>query len=246
MFLGYNCTQTNAFSDPARMARMEASSHFSDGKFEGVQIMGKNSWSAQASAAWDFFFQDNNRVPDQDLPVKTVDLAYFNTPDPDQLNVTWLGHSSLMIHIDGYKILTDPVFEKRVSLVGPTRFNGNLPVDAGAIGPVDAVIISHDHYDHLNKQSILALKDRTQRFIVPLGVGARLEDWGVLRARIVELDWWEEYRFDDHLVVTATPAQHFSGRGLMDRNRTLWASWVIRGPGAQGFFQRRFGLFSRL
>ncbi|MBI9084940.1 MAG: MBL fold metallo-hydrolase [Desulfobacterales bacterium] len=244
MFLGYNCAQTTAFSDPARVARIEASSHFSDGKFESVQVMGKNSLSAHTSAAWDFLFRDNNRVPDRKLPVQPVDLAHFNTPAPGQLNATWLGHSSLMIHLDGYKILTDPVFEKRISLVGPSRFNGAVPVDIEAIGNIDVVVISHNHYDHLNKASICALKEKTQRFIVPLAVGALLEKWGVARDRIVELDWWEEYRFDDQLTFVATPAQHFSGRGLMDRNKTLWASWVVKGPTHRIFFSGDSGYFS--
>ena len=107
-----------------------------------------------ASNTWDFLFGGQKRTPDMALPLKPVDLTYFTSPAKDQLNITWLGHSSLMINIDGYKILADPVFEKRVSVLGPTRFNGDLPLDIQQILEVDAVIISHDHFDHLNKNSV--------------------------------------------------------------------------------------------
>jgi L-ascorbate metabolism protein UlaG (beta-lactamase superfamily) len=188
------------------------------------------SFTDYVSTTWDFLFTRNHRTPDTELPVKRVDLSDFNTKGSNQLNVTWLGHSSLMVNIDGYKILTDPVFEKRISIFGPTRFNGDVPLDIQQIPQVDAVIISHDHYDHLNKYSLQRLIEKSNRFIVPLAVGALLLDWGVPRNKIVELDWWQEYRLDQNLMVAAAPARHFSGRGVTDRNKTLWASWVIKTP----------------
>ncbi|MCP5104016.1 MAG: hypothetical protein GY950_11585 [bacterium] len=170
-------------------------------------------------------------------------MEQFNNPGGDQLNVTWLGHSSLMINIDGFKILTDPVFPKRVSVFGPTRFNGDVPLDINQLEEIDVVIVSHNHYDHLNKFSIRFLNERTKRFIVPLGVGAELEGWGVARGKIVELDWWDEYRVEKNLLIAATPAQHFSGRGLSDRDETLWASWVIQAPHHKVFFSGDSGYF---
>jgi len=202
------------------------------------------SFTDYASTTWDFLFTRNHRTPDTELPVKPVDLSHFGNKDSDQLNVTWLGHSSLMINIDGYKILTDPVFEKRVSVLGPTRFNGEVPLDIRQIPKVDAVIISHDHYDHLNKYSVQYLIEKTNKFVVPLKFGDLLADWGVLRDNIVELDWWQEYSLDQKLMVVATPAQHFSGRGITDRNKTLWASWVIKTPSHNLFFSGDSGYFS--
>ena len=197
-----------------------------------------------ARIIWKFLFSGDHRVPDGPLPVMRTDPASFNGGG-NRLDVTWLGHSSLMINIDGYKVLTDPVFSKRLTPIGPTRFSfsPNLPLNLDQLGQVDVVIISHNHYDHLNKASVRRLIPKTRMFIVPLAVGAQLARWGVPRQRIVELDWWEEYRPDDSLKVVAAPARHFSGRGLGDRNKTLWASWVISGPGHKIFFSGDSGYF---
>ena len=231
-------------SGHALPSKIEGSPQYKDGKFNDMGNALNMSIIDYASTTWDFLFTKNHRTPDTELPVKQVDLSHFNNQHSDQLNVTWLGHSSLMINIDGYKILTDPVFEKRISVFGPTRFNGDVPLDIQQVPKIDVVIISHDHYDHLNKNTVQRLIDRSNKFIVPLAVGARLIDWGVPPGKIVELDWWQEYRLDQKLLVAATPAQHFSGRGITDRNKTLWASWVIKTPFHKLFFSGDSGYFS--
>ena len=231
-------------SDHTLPGKMEGSPPYKDGKFNDMGNALNMSFTQYVSTTWDFLFTRNHRTPDTQLPVKQVDLSHFNNQDRNRLNVTWLGHSSLMINIDGYKILIDPVFEKRVSVFGPTRFNGDVPLDIQRIPKIDAVIISHDHYDHLNKYSVQRLIDRSNKFIVPLAVGARLMDWGVPRDKIVELAWWQEYRLNQNLMVAATPAQHFSGRGITDRNKTLWASWVIETPNHKLFFSGDSGYFN--
>ena len=241
------CTNTDtpvvSSSDQIQSGNINASPEHKDGKFNDMGTTLNMSFTEFISTTWDFLFADNQRTPDAELPVKPVDLTHFNNKDSNHLNVTWLGHSFLMINIDGYKILTDPVFEKRVSVLGPTRFNGDVPLDIQQIPEVDAVIISHDHYDHLNKYSVQRLIDKSNRFIVPLAVSELLADWGVPRDKIVELDWWQEHRFDQNLMIAATPAQHFSGRGLFDRNATLWASWVIQTPFHNLFFSGDSGYF---
>lgn len=216
---------------------------FKDGRFNVQTDTLSMSASDFVSATWEYLFNGNARVPQTQLPFKPVDLSHFTNPSSNQLNVTWLGHSSLMINIDGFKVLTDPVFQKRVSILGPTRFNGAVPLDIQQVPQIDAVIVSHDHYDHLNRYSIRRLKDQTNLFIVPLGVGAQLVKWGVPKEKIVELGWWDEYHINPDLMVAATPAQHFSGRGLTDRNRTLWASWVVRAPYHKIFFSGDSGYF---
>lgn len=155
----------------------------------------------------------------------------------DPLAVTWLGHATALLEIDGYRILTDPVWSERCSpsrTVGPQRLHPP-PLPLEKLPALDAVVISHDHYDHLDMPTVRTLT-RTQRcpFVVPLGVGAHLREWGVPEPRIVELDWQSGTRIGD-LALVCTPARHFSGR-FLTRNSTLWASWVIAGPQHRVFF----------
>ena len=159
------------------------------------------------------------------------------TPHRPSLAVSWYGHSSALVEVDGYRVLTDPVWSRRCSpsrRVGPQRMH-EVPVPLEALPAVDAVLVSHDHYDHLDIDTIVGLA-RTQRapFVVPLGVGAHLRKWGIPEERIVELDWNESHRVGE-LTLVCTPARHFSGR-LLTRNTTLWASWVIAGPRHRAFF----------
>lgn len=149
----------------------------------------------------------------------------------------WHGHSSVLVEVDGYRVLTDPIWSKRCSpsrAVGPERMH-EPPVPLEGLPAVDAVIISHDHYDHLDMDTILGLA-RTQRapFVVPLGVGAHLRVWGIAEHRIIELDWNESHLLGE-LTLVCTPARHFSGR-LFSRNTTLWSSWAITGPRHRVFF----------
>ena len=158
-------------------------------------------------------------------------------PSSAPVSVRWFGHSSVLIEVDGYRVLADPVWSRRCSpsqTVGPERMH-EVPAPLESLTAVDAVLISHDHYDHLDIDTMLILA-RTQRapFLVPLGVGAHLRKWGIPDSRIVELDWHESHRIDE-LTLVCTPARHFSGR-LLTRNSTLWASWVIAGPRHRAFF----------
>jgi len=153
------------------------------------------------------------------------------------LAVTWLGHSTALLEIDGYRVLADPVWSDRCSpsrTVGPQRMH-RPPIPLESLPALDAVIISHDHYDHLDLDTVLALA-RTQRapFFVPLGVGCHLRSWGVPARRIVELDWGQSRSVGD-LTLVCTPARHFSGR-FVSRNTTLWASWVVAGPAHRAYF----------
>jgi len=238
-----NDTTVAVDSDNSLPGKIVGSPEYIEGKFNDMGNTLDMSFSDFFATTWDFLFTKNNRTPGTELPRKQVDLSHFNNQANDQLSVTWLGHSSLMINIDGYKILTDPVFEKRVSILGPTRFNGEVPLDIRQVPDIDAVIISHDHYDHLNKYSVQRLIEKAQKFIVPLKFGDLLADWGVPMEKIVELDWWGEYSINNELRVAATPAQHFSGRGLTDRNQTLWASWVIKTFSHNVFFSGDSGYF---
>ncbi|MGQ0483579.1 MAG: MBL fold metallo-hydrolase [Pseudonocardia sp.] len=155
----------------------------------------------------------------------------------DQLAVTWYGHASALIEVDGRRVLLDPVWSERASpsaMLGPKRLHPP-PTPVEALPALDAVVISHDHYDHLDLATVRALVAHGNApFVVPLGVGAHLRFWGVPPERVVELDWGERVRIRE-LTFTCTEARHFSGRGL-SRNTTLWSSWVITGPQHGVFF----------
>jgi L-ascorbate metabolism protein UlaG (beta-lactamase superfamily) len=171
-------------------------------------------------------------------PARPVPLTTDPAPPTSAaLAVTWYGHSSVLLEVDGHRVLADPVWSERVSpspTVGPRRLHP-APVPLSALPPVDAVVISHDHYDHLDLPTVRALRDAgTAPFIVPLGLGNHLRRWGVPDARVVELDWNGSVEIGD-LTLSCTEARHFSGRGLR-RNTTLWSSWVVAGPRHRAFF----------
>jgi L-ascorbate metabolism protein UlaG (beta-lactamase superfamily) len=182
------------------------------------------------------------RTPRGAIPVVRPHEAWA-TPPGTGLRATWLGHSTVLLEIDGARVLTDPVWAGRaspVSFAGPKRFHA-APASIADLPPLDVVIISHDHYDHLDREAVLALARRGASFVTSLGVGARLEGWGVPHERVVELDWWESVEVRG-VRITAAPSQHFSGRSLLDRNRTAWSSFHVRGPRHALFFSGDTGL----
>jgi L-ascorbate metabolism protein UlaG (beta-lactamase superfamily) len=166
-------------------------------------------------------------------------------PPTTGLRATWLGHSTVLIEIGGLRVLLDPVWGPRASpskLIGPKRFQP-VPVALRALPPLDVVLISHDHYDHLDYPTIRELAHCDVPFVTSLGVGAHLESWGVPPERITELDWWESHALPNtDLILTAAPSQHFSGRGVNDRNATLWSSFVMRSQHHAVFFSGDTGL----
>lgn len=231
--------------DGARLARIERSPQFAGGHFRNTAGVGPDlQQGTYGSMAREYFFGDQVRRPPGPLPIEDPSVAWRQAP-ASGLRATWLGHSTVLLELDGFRILTDPVWGERASpssLVGPKRFHPP-PVPVTALPRLDAVVISHDHYDHLDAPTIRELARLEVPFFAPLGVGAHLEKWGVPAERITELDWWEEAALaGTQLVFTATPAQHFSGRGMGDSNRTLWASWVIATPNRRVFFSGDTGL----
>ena len=162
-------------------------------------------------------------------------MAAFLEPS-DDLKVIWFGHSSFLINMDGTIILVDPVFSGAASPVSFAVQRFQAPVlNLQDLPEIDYLLISHDHYDHLDMDSVKFFKDKPGIFVVPLGVGAHLKGWGIEENRIIEKDWWETAQFEGVEFISA-PAQHFSGRGLFDENKTLWASWIIRSPNHNLYF----------
>ncbi|AHG88362.1 hypothetical protein J421_0825 [Gemmatirosa kalamazoonensis] len=219
----------------ARRARVERSPQWSDGRFRNTLRRVDGPWTRIMR---EFFFGGSaHRRPESPIPVEHRVRSDYDVPPASGLRVTWLGHSTTLIEIDGRRVLIDPVWGDRagpVPRLSPRRFYPP-PLPLAELPPVDVVLLSHDHYDHLHVDTVRALAARGERFVVPLGVGARLARWGVSEARIAELDWWESLAMDD-LTLTATPARHFSGRLLVDADRTLWAGFVIAGARHRVFY----------
>ena len=184
-------------------------------------------------------------TPVDAIPVRKLDRASLDALDPSANHVIRLGHSSHLLKLRGTYWLIDPVFGERVSPVsfaGPRRFHPP-PLALAELPPIEGLILSHDHYDHLDLPTIEFLNGRVQRYFVPLGVAARLRDMGVGAQRIAEFDWWQTAQHAG-VQLSATPAQHFSGRTLWDRNRTLWASWVIQSGDQRIFYSGDTGYFT--
>ncbi|ELA7187662.1 MBL fold metallo-hydrolase [Vibrio alginolyticus] len=184
-----------------------------------------------------------NPTPTIEIPVHAITAQQLLEEQDDV--IYRLGHSSVLMKLDGKLVMTDPVFSDRASPVqwaGPKRFH-QTPITIEDLPTIDVVVISHDHYDHLDKASIKVLGDKVGTFLVPLKVGQLLVNWGVPKEKVIELDWWESHSVDG-IEYTLTPTQHFSGRGLTDRDTTLWGSWVINAQQHKVFFSGDSGYFN--
>ena len=230
----------------ARLERMRASPRWAGEGFHNVHPILPNlrDPNAPMPSLRDFLCGRERGAPERALPSFDPLEAWRRKPDSG-LRVTWLGHSTTLIEIGGVRVLTDPVWGPRASpfaLAGPKRFQP-VPVALRAMPPVHVVIISHDHYDHLDYPTIRALAKSDVPFVTSLGVGAHLEGWGIPPHRITELDWWESYDLPTGGVrVTAAPSQHFSGRTPKARNPTLWSSFSVRSERHCVFFSGDTGL----
>ncbi len=218
------CAPLGSSATGERKARMEKSPQWHDGAFENPQPIVNDYWETLSG----FLHTSPDVEPKTPVPVVRGRSDDFQTPPPSGLRVTWLGHSTTMVEIDGYRIITDPVWSKRISPVdwiGPTQwFEPPLALDE--LPPIDAVVVSHDHMDHLDYGTVLQMRAWNTRFYVPLGLGAHLEGWGIPHDRIVEMDWWEEATIGE-LRIVCLPSRHASGRQLLDYYATLWSGWAF-------------------
>ena len=234
--------QFGADPEGERLARISTSIHFKDGKFEN-EVPTKAGEDGDLGKILSDFFTAEHTIPEEALPTKYGEGA--NQQIDSIAYLTWFGHSSFLLEIDGMNILLDPMLGENAAPVFffGQRFPFKKPIDFSLIPDrIDAVIYSHDHYDHLDYPTVERIKDRVDHFYMPLGMGAHFESWGIEADRITELDWWDNAE-SGPLNFVATPARHFSGRGLTNRDKTFWASWVIEGKHQKLFFSGDGGYF---
>lgn len=225
---------------------LSRSSHFTEGKFRNERGFQQPGLVKILHILKRRFTETViGKTPLQALPVQPVSRAMLDALTDDDLHLIKLGHSSVLLKVMGEYWLLDPVFSRRASpfsFLGPTRFH-ETPITIEELPPITRVLISHNHYDHLDKASIQKLIAKTGHFLVPLGVESDLQRWGVAAGAITSFDWWQELQIENTLIAF-TPTQHFSGRGLGDSNNTLWGSWVISTPAGSVFFSGDSGYFT--
>jgi len=225
-----------------RLERVHASIQWADGQFRNTLGLREMTPGGALPVLGELFFKHAQRKPPGPLPLERP-LALWATRPTTGFRATWLGHSTVLLEMDGKHVLTDPVFGERVSplrFIGPRRFHP-VPASLDELPPLDAVLLSHDHYDHLCASTMQVLGAKGVPIVTSLGVGAHLERFGVAPDKITELDWGEHTEIAG-VRFTAQPSQHFSGRGPTSRNRTLWSSWVIQSERRQVFFFGDTGL----
>ena len=220
-----------------RLKTAQASPYYHDGAFANTPPHPP----LESGDVWDYFveqfFGDQTRVPPSAIPISAIPPESIQAEPLTGLRAIWLGHSSVYIELDGFRLLVDPVFSNYASPfngIGPKRTHP-LPIALADLPRIDVVMISHDHYDHLDMLTIQYLSSKGAQFLVPLGVGAHLDEWDIPESQITELDWWESTEIAS-LTIVCTPAQHYSSRGIFDYMETLWSSWSVIGPKHRVFY----------
>ncbi len=209
-----------------RFHRILRSANFKQGAFQNISptpVMLPNA--SMLKVTKQFIFKQEQVKPAAPIPSVHTNLKRLHSAEP---TLVWFGHSSYMILSKGFNILVDPVFSGNASPVSffGKSFEGSDVYDHEDMPVIDLLVITHDHYDHLDQKTIQSLNPKVKQFITPLGVGEHLEYWGVKPEKITELDWQEEKAIEEGVKLTATSARHFSGRAFK-RGRTLWAAYVL-------------------
>lgn len=249
----FGCSTNIDAADSERQQRIAASSQWNGETFQNPERVPATEWGPSLTTFWDYFFnKPEEYTPNPPPPAEPFDISQWH--GPRNLQFAWLGHTSFLIKIDDKVILTDPMFSQQAGSYGPfspLRYSKTL-ASTDDLPEIDVVLITHNHSDHLDEDSIKALISKTRHFIVPLAVGELLEEWGVPHKKIQELDWWQAKSIDG-LTITAAPAKHTSERGMLDKNKTLWASYSVQGKqqniylsGDSGWFKGLYEIGERL
>ncbi|MFT4661839.1 MAG: L-ascorbate metabolism protein UlaG (beta-lactamase superfamily) [Patiriisocius sp.] len=229
------------FGGPAsdeKIAGYKASPNYKEGIFHNEETISLDMSMSDMGKAMIGYFRTNPKTrPENDIAVLKADSTEISQYQAET-RMIWFGHSTFLLQMNKKNILIDPMFGDVPAphpMLGGKRFSSELPIEVERLPKIDVVVLSHDHYDHLDYESILKLKDKVEIFYVPLGLSGHLLKWGVAPERVIEFDWWDEIELDG-LKFVCTPAQHFSGRGISDRTKTLWASWIIQSDTENIFF----------
>ena len=233
-------SKADVFGAPMTASQQQAysqSKNFLDTQFVNtVETNLDQSFGLMMSSLWDYITVQE-LAPERNIDVVKVDVSQVNTII-NKTQLLWFGHSSFLLQTANQTLLFDPIFSDTAAphpTLGSKRYSKNLPIEPAQLPPIDAVIISHDHYDHLDYPSIMKLDAKVKHYYVPLGVGQHLLHWGIAPERISEMDWWQAKDLND-IKLTLTPARHFSGRRLSNSNSTLWGGWMIEAPEQRIFF----------
>ena len=210
--------------------------NFKNGKFQNLQASPMDMNFRKVFK--EMMNKSPNRSPNENIAIQKVDSVSITSLSAETTRLIWFGHSTFLLEMDGEKILIDPMLSRSpspVSFAGSKRFSDEIPIEVAKLPFIDAVILSHDHYDHLDYKTIKQLKNKVGQFYAPLGVGNHLRSWGVDTSIIHEVNWGDSIQHE-HIHLVCAPARHFSGRGLFDRAKTLWCSWIIQGKKHNIFF----------
>lgn len=244
--IGFAATSGGFASLGSPAPEIGRSPQYADGHFENTRAVAVMNPGQSWRTLKEWAANDREVVPHHALPhfARTTDV--LATRPASGLRLTWFGHSTVLVELDGVRVLTDPIWSARASpstIAGPHRFSPPA-IRLSALPSLDAVVVSHDHYDHLDMATVKALAATGVAFYVPLGVGSHLRRWHVPDAQIHELDWWQAAVVRG-VQLTSVPAQHFSGRAWA-HNPTLWTSWTLVGPAHRIFFSGDTGLHDTL
>ena len=220
--------------------------HFDNGKFHNDAKVEPTTLKKTLGLIARYIKEKRTNIsPSSPVPMHSLTKDMLDKLSNNTIHVVKLGHSTVLLKVHGEYWLLDPVFSERASpfsFLGPKRFSPT-PISITDLPEIDRVLISHNHYDHLDKAAVKQLAAKTKQFYVPLGVETDLQKWGIEPSKISSFNWWQEQE-TEHALVAFTPTQHFSGRGISDTNNTLWGSWVIKSKEQSLFFSGDSGYFA--
>ena len=234
-------------SNPTKLQKQfyENLSNYQNGEFANSETF---EMMTGEMSMYEFFKSDSNRKPKESLKHRNLDLKQFANENSEKIKLSWLGHSAFLLNINGKIILLDPMlgqYASPVPLPSLKRYSKELGFSIDEFETIDAVVFSHDHYDHLDYSTIKKIKNKVTHFYVPHGLGNHLNKWGIEQDKITELNWNEKILMDD-IEFVCLPALHFSGRGPFNRNSTLWSSWAIKSPYGKIYFSGDSGYGTHL